>query len=232
MAITAIFSDLGDVDCSTIPTLWAGISDINVLRVTRDSDYTREDIWDAIRNEGDTLIMAGHGTPAGLLGYVAPPRMKPGEEQEEEFDTDSDMFGYTFGFNTALGPAAGRKVKYRRPSYRHMETIVDSQMARDIHADKVIAVWCHASDFAKSNHLYGFWSSMFISNSAEARYCGFPGVPNELIVKETIKFFRDANVLLKAGVPLEEWPDRIRAVGNMNYPTTKYNYDGLKYFPK
>ena len=232
MAITAIFSDLGDVDCSTIPTLWAGITDINVLHITRDSEYTMQDIWDAIRNEDDTLIMAGHGTPAGLLGYVAPPREEPEEMMEDDIEVyDGFGFGHTFGNNTALGPSASKRPKYR-PSYRHLETIVDGSMAKDIHADKVIAVWCHASSFAKTHHLYGFWSSMFISNSAEARYCGFQGVPNELIVKETIKFFRDANVLLKAGVPLDEWVERIKAVGNMNYPTTRYNYNGLKYFPK
>lgn len=225
MAITVIFSDLGDVDCASIPNLWAGIPDVNVLRLTMDSPYTREDVHDAIRNESDTLIMAGHGTPAGLLGYVAPPKEEDAEDEEEL------AAGDTFGYNTALGPAASRK---RKPyyGYRHLETVVDSTMAKDIHADKVIAVWCHASSFAKANHLYGFWSSMFISNSSEARYCGYPGVPNEIIVKETVKFWRDANVLLKAGVPLEEWPDRIKAVGNMNYPTTKYNYDGLMYFPK
>jgi len=225
MAITVIFSDLGDVDCASIPYLWAGIPDVNVLRLTVDSDYTLEDIRDAIRNESDTLIMAGHGIPSGLLGYVAPPREEPEESEEDP----GMSYGDTFGYNTALGPSA-KRTKY--PAYRHMDTVVDSTMAKDIHADRVIAVWCHASSFAKANHLYGFWSSMFISNSAEARYCGFPGVPNEIIVKETVKFWRDANNLLKNGVPLEEWPERIRAVGNMNYPTTKYNYDGLMYFPK
>lgn len=226
MSITVIFSDLGDVDCASIPNLWAGIPDVNVLRLTRNSDYTREDIHEAILGESDTLIMAGHGTPDGLLGYVAPPREEPGIIEDDE-----PLPGDTFGHGTALGPSAVRKpVAYREP--RRLCTVVDSVMAKDIHADKVIAVWCHASSFAKANHMYGFWSSMFISNSTEARYCGFPGVPNEIIVKETVKFWKDSNNLLKNGVPLEEWPERLEEVGNMNYPTTRYNYEGLMYFPK
>ena len=112
-----------------------------------------------------------------------------------------------------------------------MDTVVNSSMAKDIHARRVIAVWCHASEFAEANHLYGFWSSMFISNSGEARACGFPGVPNQTIVDETYKFWRDANVLLKNDVPLSEWIDRLVDVGNMDYPTTKFNYDGLRYYP-
>jgi hypothetical protein len=73
---------------------------------------------------------------------------------------------------------------------------------------------------------------MFISNSGEARYMGIFNVPQEVIVSETYKFWRDANVLLKNNVPLDEWIDRLVAVGNMDYPTTKYNYDGLRYYPK
>ena len=70
MAITVIYSDLGDVDCASIPLLWKDVPDVNVMRLANDSDYSKEDIREAIRNEDDTLIMCGHGTPRGLLGYV------------------------------------------------------------------------------------------------------------------------------------------------------------------
>ena len=126
-------------------------------------------------------------------------------------------------------PEEEETVKYM--SHR-FGTVIERKDADKIHAKRVIAVWCHASDYAVATHLYGFWSSMFISNSMEARYCGFPGVPNEIIMAETKKFCRDLNVLIKNDVPQSEWVEKIIEVGNMNYKTTEYNYKGLRYFPK
>ena len=261
MAITVIYSDLGDVDCASIPLLWKDVPDVNVMRLANDSDYSKEDIREAIRNEDDTLIMCGHGTPRGLLGYVCDYR--PEKSWDYEYNPRAIRRASTAGSGRtmsmsemyarlkrdpnlagALGPMVDKKpaateaeppkpaAKPKMVKYRHMDTAVDSTMAKDIHANRVIAVWCHASSFAEANHLYGFWSSMFISNSGEARMCGYPGVPQETIVAETYKFWRDANTLLKNDVPLDEWIDRLVEMGNMNYPTTKYNYDGLMYFPK
>ena len=73
---------------------------------------------------------------------------------------------------------------------------------------------------------------MFISNSGEARMCGYNGVTQETIVAETYKFWRDANTLLKNDVPLDEWIDRLMEMGNLNYPTTRFNYEGLRYYPR
>jgi hypothetical protein len=267
MAITVIYSDLGDVDCASIPLLWKDIPDVNVMRLATDTDYTKQDIHEAIKNEDDTLIMCGHGTPRGLLGYVC--------EEREERPYRPSSWGYsgrprrtlpavvpsrTMSMSEmyarlkndkalpgAIGPMADRKPAEKpteRPApaieepkpkmvkYHRMDTAVDSAMASDIHAERVIAVWCHASSFAEANHLYGFWSSMFISNSGEARMCGYPGVTQETIVAETYKFWRDANTLLKNDVPLDEWIDHLVEMGNMNYPTTRFNYEGLRYYPR
>lgn len=264
MAITVIYSDMGDVDCASIPLLWKDVPDVNVMRLASDSEYSKADIHEAIKNEDDTLIMCGHGTPRGLLGYVC-------EEREERPYSPYSGWGYSVGRprrNTvsnsrtmsmsemyarlkrdpnlagAIGPMVEKKAEKKaeeppKPApkpkmikYHRMDTVVDSSMAKDIHADRVIAVWCHASSFAEANNLYGFWSSMFISNSGEARMCGYPGVTQETIVAETYKFWRDANTLLKNNVPLDEWIDRLVDMGNMNYPTTRFNYGGLRYYPK
>ncbi len=246
MSIKVIYSDLGDVDCASIPLLWKGIPDVDVLRLADDTNYTKEDVHNAIKEADDTLIMCGHGTPRGLLGFVV-------QEFEER---PYSSWGFDYGMKRGgkvlsmaeeyaklkqnedlpgeIGPMAEKKADEPKPKKytRHvMDTVVNSSMAKDIHAKRVIAVWCHASEFAEANHLYGFWSSMFISNSGEARACGFPGVPNQTIVDETYKFWRDANVLLKNDVPLSEWIDRLVEVGNMDYPTTRFNYDGLRYYP-
>jgi hypothetical protein len=269
MAITVIYSDMGDVDCASIPLLWKDVPDVHVMRLARDTDYTKDDIREAIRNEDDTLIMCGHGTPRGLLGYVC-------EEREERIPT-AGSWGYTPGSRQrgsltsrygsgrmmsmsemyarlkhdeklpgAIGPMVDRKPapkpvdkpaekpeqKTRIVKYRHMDNAVDASMVNDIHAERVIAVWCHATSFAEAHHLYGFWSSMFISNSGEARMCGYNGVTQETIVAETYKFWRDANTLLKNDVPLDEWIDRLMEMGNLNYPTTRFNYEGLRYYPR
>ncbi len=268
MAITVIYSDMGDVDCASIPLLWKDIPDVNVMRLARDSDYTKDDIREAIRNEGDTLIMCGHGTPSGLLGYVCeereerpyrpwgyeynpraerrtsaqrPGRMMSMSEMYARLKRDPNLAG-AIGPMVNDTPAAPKKAPEPQPpkpaekpkivKYRRMDNAVDASMVKDIHADRVIAVWCHASSFAEKHHLYGFWSSMFISNSGEARMCGYPGVPQETIVSETYKFWRDANTLLKNDVPLDEWIERLVEMGNMNYPTTRFNYGGLRYYPR
>ena len=260
MAITVIYSDMGDVDCASIPLLWKDVPDVHVMRLARDTDYTKDDIRNAIKAEDDTLIMCGHGTPRGLLGYVCEehevPVYAPGSrgyggspsvpgktmsmaEMYARLKRDPNLAG-------AIGPmvngspeakgnspeAPGKERKTRIVKNRYMDNAVDASMARDIHAERVIAVWCHASSFAEANHLYGFWSSMFISNSGEARMCGYSGVTQETIVAETYKFWRDANTLLKNDVPLDEWIDNLVEMGNMNYPTTRFNYGGLRYYPR
>ena len=246
MGIQVIYSDAGDVDCASIPLLWKGIPDVNVIRLARDTNYTKEDVRKAIAECDDTLIMCGHGTPSGLLGICAVPRkpraVRRGAQASQRMSM-AQMYAMAKNKNDAnvagnLGemvkpetetePAPETEVQYDH----EMTFAVDATMVPDIHADRVIAVWCNANMFAEKHHLYGFWSSMFISNSGEARYMGIYNVPQEVIVSETYKFWRDANVLLRNNVPLGEWIDRLVAVGNMDYPTTKYNYDGLRYYPK
>ena len=260
MAITVIYSDLGDVDCASIPLLWKDVPDVHVMRLARDTDYTKDDIRNAIKAEDDTLIMCGHGTPRGLLGYVCEEREEPvytpgswGYRGKESVPGKTMSMAEMYArlkrdpnLAGAIGPmvkgspevngdspeATGKERKTRIVKHRYMDNAVDASMASDIHAERVIAVWCHASSFAEANHLYGFWSSMFISNSGEARMCGYPGVTQETIVSETYKFWRDANTLLKNDVPLDEWIDSLVEMGNMNYPTTQFNYGGLRYYPR
>ena len=247
MSTTVIFSDLGDVDCSTLPDLWKGIGDAKVLQLTRTSEYTKDDIRDAIASEDDTLIICGHGTPMGLLGYAAS-KVKDEPVFDRRFAmeeaSEADRLREAYGKAKGGGNFAGElgeirkgneetpKVRRNYTRYNTMGTVVDGSMAKCFHADRVICIWCHASSFAEAHGLYGFWSSMFISNSGEARYCGFPGVPNELIVAETTKFMKDMNGLIRNRVPMDQWVDRITEMGHMEYPTTEFNYSGLRYYPK
>lgn len=261
MSITVIFSDAGDVDCASIPNLWRGVPDVKVVHLSPNGGATIAEIRDAIMNERDTLIMCGHGMPDGLLGYttrivrtrkqttrrakasVAPgyhsmvadyARIMQGKGLACAIGEENNKPG-----EATLSPNASDAETSSPPEDEFVEkrhavfgVVVTPDMASLIKAERVIAVWCYASTFAETNNLYGFWSSMFISNSGEARYCGIQGVSNEIINAETEKFWVDANRLLRNGVPLDQWIDELKAMGHMDCPTTKFNYDGLRFYPK
>lgn len=67
MSVTAIFSDMGDLDCQHLVNLWTGFPDAKVIHVHRTSKNISKDVVKALLDEDDTLIMCGHGTPSGLL---------------------------------------------------------------------------------------------------------------------------------------------------------------------
>jgi hypothetical protein len=53
---------------------------------------------------------------------------------------------------------------------------VDELSAPLLHGKKVIGIWCYSSDYMKKHGIENcFASSMFISEVAEANYCGLPG---------------------------------------------------------
>ena len=249
MSMTVIYSDLGDVDCSCLPLVWQDIPDVKVVTLSRTSQVTRQEVMDAIAAEDDTIFFCGHGTPNGLLGYICEEVEEDDEPSYPYFD-DWDMTHYSTG-GRAMGmseyfakrgsmkpPKAepegepGEKPAKKLVKQCTYGTAVSWDMLKDtLHARRILTVWCNSEKFAEKHHLPGFWTSMFISNSGEARYCGFPNVPNEIIVKEVVHFCKDLNILLKNDVPQDQWIERLIAHGHMDIPTTEYNYNGLRYYP-
>lgn len=65
--MTVIYSNCGDVDTSLLPRLWEGIEGVRVIELTRDCDYTQEEIDKIISEEEDFLLFCGHGSPYGLF---------------------------------------------------------------------------------------------------------------------------------------------------------------------
>jgi hypothetical protein len=58
--------------------------------------------------------------------------------------------------------------------------VVDAQSAQLLEGKKeCIFIWCYASDYVKTHGLKGFSSGMFISEVAEADYCGIPNQTQE-----------------------------------------------------
>lgn len=181
--MTAILSNSGDNDTLVLRNIWDKIPDVKVLEVGK--GITRADVDEAIKNEEDTLILAGHGYPAGLFG--------------------------TGDFDDVC--------------------IVDSKNCPLIKAKRVIGIWCHASSFAKSMGLKGFFSGMFISNSGEASFCASTTeYSDEDIWKYETDFCLELQKLITSKTPMKKWPQAIIKKSDMTNPIIKYNMSRLRYF--
>lgn len=91
-----------------------------------------------------------------------------------------------------------------------------------------IYIWCYASSFMKNHRLAGFGSGMFISEIAEADYCGLPGQSKQDIDIQC-EYFCD---LVGAGINLpsqdlytfvhEEFGEAA-----LSCPVARYNHERL-----
>ena len=70
------------------------------------------------------------------------------------------------------------------PGFKGGAYLIDQSNYRKIKCNRIIAVWCHAKDFAETYGVKGFWSSMFISNSGEASMNGIKSVSGKSITEQ------------------------------------------------
>lgn len=116
------------------------------------------------------------------------------------------------------------------PGFKDGPYLVDQSNYRKIKCNRVIAVWCHAKDFAETYGVKGFWSSMFISNSGEAAANGIHSVSGKSITEQEILFCVRLNELIKNYVPMKTWIDRLKEQADYTNEVVKFNYDGLRYY--
>lgn len=116
------------------------------------------------------------------------------------------------------------------PSFKGGCYLIDSSNYRKIRCNRVIGVWCHAKDFAETYGVKGFWSSMFISNSGEARSNGITTVSGKSITEQEILFCLRLNELVRNYAPMKTWVDTLRGQADYDNPVVKFNYDGLRYY--
>jgi hypothetical protein len=107
--------------------------------------------------------------------------------------------------------------------------IVSERNVRFIRAKRVIGIWCHASSFAQSMNLKGFFSSMFISNPVEALVNNCPKSSGEIITREEILFGKRLNKLIASDTPMSEWKDKLIDQADMSIDVVRFNYKGLTY---
>lgn len=115
------------------------------------------------------------------------------------------------------------------PNLNSGQYILHENNCHLIHANRVIGIWCYASEFAEANHLNGFFSWMFISNLNEAYEHGYTEVLATEINTSMLQFIQRLNGLIRADVPIEEWVGRLQVQMNPDIPTEVFNYMGLTY---
>lgn len=116
------------------------------------------------------------------------------------------------------------------PGFKGGAYLVDHSNYQMIKCNRVIAVWCHAKDFAETYGVKGFWSSMFISNSGEAAANGIHSVSGKSITEQEILFGVRLNELIKNYVPMKTWIDKLKEQADYTNEVVKFNYDGLRYY--
>ena len=107
--------------------------------------------------------------------------------------------------------------------------LVSERNVRYIKAKRVIGIWCHASSFAQSMNLKGFFSSMFISNPVEALVNNCPQSSGDIITREEILFGKRLNKLIASDTPMSEWKDKLIEQADMSIDVVRFNYKGLTY---
>jgi hypothetical protein len=106
---------------------------------------------------------------------------------------------------------------------------IDHQSAPLLHGKKVIGIWCYCSDYMKEHGIDNCMASgMFISEVAEATYCGLPGQSKKDIDLQC-KYFCD---LVAAGINLPT-PQLYNFINEefgeaaLGCPVARYNHERL-----
>ena len=200
-----------------------------------------EDVNDLI-TQHDHIIMMGHGTPQGLLSVGQFNRPKPrvtakpstairakangkavtdddiksffGKDEDDWFESRSvggsgySSFGFASNYSTGY--------------------IIDDKTVPLLRGKKLTTIWCNADQFIEWNELDGFYTGMFISETAEATLIGTAGAEqwqvdesNYGFVSVVRRFIDQSAEVLHAALKLE-----YGKMAEYN-PVAKYNYRRL-----
>jgi hypothetical protein len=96
--------------------------------------------------------------------------------------------------------------------------------------DNNIFIWCNADQFVNRHQLKGFYTGMFISETAEAAYCGLRGMSQSTVDESNngfVKIFSDELQKTRdTSLLFEQTNDKYSLIANIN-PVAKYNYNRL-----
>lgn len=97
------------------------------------------------------------------------------------------------------------------------------------HGNNIVAIFCHADKFAKTERLHGLFSGMIISEISEANEYGIATTEEE-IIRENHKLVTRLRSLLDEKIPLYEIPQRMLELDDAHTPLTEFNYQRFHYF--
>ena len=75
---------------------------------------------------------------------------------------------------------------------------IGSQYVDVLATKECIYIWCNADQFVNNHNLSGLYSGMFVSEVAEARYCGLPSATQEQVDQSNDGFARVLGLTLTA----------------------------------
>lgn len=96
------------------------------------------------------------------------------------------------------------------------------------HGSNIVAVFCHADEFARNEHLHGLFTGMIISELSEAIAEGVE-TNEEEIFRENLKFVKRLRSLLDQNTPLHEIPRLMKELDDVHSELTQYNYERIYY---
>lgn len=163
--------------------VYAGRDDFTVI----DGNMSTEAVNEVIE-ENDHIIMMGHGTPQGLLSVgqfnkkpikkYTPPA-KAGKTNKAKVQEGEDLFEdddeFWEGYNYAgVQVGAATKPKQTKHIYTGYTTghIINDDTAKLLEGKQLTSIWCNADQYIEWNGLNGFYTGMFISETAEAKIIG------------------------------------------------------------
>lgn len=101
-----------------------------------------------------------------------------------------------------------------------------------IRAKYVIGMWCHAKEFAKSAHLEGFFTAMYISNRSEALFNLKEKVTvssAEITASETEFCLHINNMIRNSLDTIKQWPEEILKIMPPKNQVEEFNHRQVEY---
>ena len=107
--------------------------------------------------------------------------------------------------------------------------IIDETMIDLLGAKKEnVYIWCNADSFVRRHHLKGFFTGMFISEEAEACYCGLPQINQDAVDESNYEFCRIlAKYIQEPGKDIYTNIKREYGATAEKNPIAKYNHHRL-----
>lgn len=109
---------------------------------------------------------------------------------------------------------------------------IGSQHVDVLATKECIYIWCNADQFINKHNLSGLYSGMFVSEVAEARYCGLPFATQEQVDQSNDEFARVLGLTLAATPDLGQVHSTVGSEYQLlaeSNEVAKYNVERLYY---